>query len=61
TLRLPEQLRQRVDEAAHREGLSVNTWLVRATGAALSPSSASHLADRRGGTQAGRQYTGWVR
>ena len=34
-LRLPEHLKARVDEAATRDGLSVNSWLVRATSAAL--------------------------
>ncbi len=37
TLRVPEHLRPRIDEAADREGLSVNAWLVRAVGAALDP------------------------
>src|SRR4051812_25043993 len=30
TLRLPEQLKARIEDAASREGFSVNTWLVRA-------------------------------
>ena len=30
TLRLPEPLKGRIEEAASREGVSVNTWLVRA-------------------------------
>ena len=30
TLRLPESLKQRVESAAAREGISVNTWLVQA-------------------------------
>jgi predicted DNA binding CopG/RHH family protein len=29
TLRLPEGLKRRVEEAASREGISVNTWVVR--------------------------------
>ena len=37
TLRLPDALKARVDEAAAADGLSVNTWLVRATAAALQP------------------------
>jgi hypothetical protein len=32
TLRLPDALKQRVEEAANREGLSVNTWIVQALG-----------------------------
>jgi hypothetical protein len=35
TLRLPEPLKARIDEAASREGVSVNTWLVRAVGRAV--------------------------
>jgi hypothetical protein len=30
TLRLPESLKQRIESAATREGVSVNTWLVQA-------------------------------
>jgi hypothetical protein len=37
TLRLPDALKTRVDEAAAADGLSVNTWLVRAVAAALQP------------------------
>ena len=36
TLRLPEALKGGVEAAAAREGLSVNTWIVRALGRALS-------------------------
>jgi hypothetical protein len=36
TLRLPESLKARVDAAAAREGVSVNTWLVRALSRAVS-------------------------
>jgi hypothetical protein len=57
-LRLPEQLKAGVEQAASRERLSVNAWLVRAVGAAL----AHDAGDPR--TRAGRigqAYTGWVR
>lgn len=37
TLRLPDALKARVDDAAAADGLSVNTWLVRAIAAALQP------------------------
>ena len=37
TLRLPDAIKARVDEAAAADGLSVNTWLVRAIAAALQP------------------------
>jgi hypothetical protein len=36
TLRLPESVKDEVERAATAEGVSVNAWLVRATGAALS-------------------------
>jgi HicB family len=61
TLRVPEHLKQRIDEAAGREGLSVNTWLVRAVSAALEPDDGGRRSHRRDGPQVGRRYTGWVR
>jgi hypothetical protein len=61
SLRLPEQLKQRVDEAASREGLSVNAWLVRAVSAALDPDDRGRGARQRDRPPAGRHYTGWVR
>lgn len=36
TLRLPETLKQRVEAAAAREGVSVNSWLVRALSRSMS-------------------------
>jgi hypothetical protein len=36
TLRLPERLKSQLEEAASREGVSVNTWLVRALSGAVS-------------------------
>ena len=35
TLRLPDHVKVRIEEAAAREGLSVNAWLVRTVGVAL--------------------------
>jgi hypothetical protein len=55
-LRLPEDLKSRVEEAANRERLSVNTWLVRAAASALEPTGRRSS----GGGGVGR-YTGWVR
>ena len=55
TLRLPEHLRPRVDAAARRDGLSVNTWLVRAVTAALGGNA------RRPRGDSGKQFSGWVR
>jgi len=37
TLRMPDALKARVEEQAVREGISVNTWLVRAAARALEP------------------------
>ena len=34
-VRMPEHIKARVDQAAAREGLSINTWLVRAAASAL--------------------------
>jgi len=57
-LRLPDSLKLRAEEAAEKEGLSVNAWLVRAVAAALEPGD----HDSRRSTPRGRQsYTGWVR
>jgi hypothetical protein len=59
-LRLSEHLKARVDEAAAGEGLSINTWLVRATSAALDRSSTGRRPERRPPTGSQR-YTGWSR
>ena len=61
TLRLPEHLKPRIDEAASRMGLSVNAWLVRAVSAALEPDDRDRRPGRGGSQQLGRRYTGWVR
>ncbi|WP_242910433.1 hypothetical protein [Actinomadura terrae] len=61
TLRLPEHLKTRVEDAAGRQGTSVNAWLVRAVTAALDPTTAAAPADRTPPPQTGRDYTGWVR
>jgi hypothetical protein len=54
-LRLPESLKQRIEQAAGTEGLSLNAWLVRAASAALETPTA-----RRTPT-GGDRYTGWIR
>ncbi len=61
TLRLPEPLKVRVEEAAARQGISVNAWLVRAVSAAFEPGAVSGPADRPRQPLSGRSYTGWVR
>jgi hypothetical protein len=60
TLRLPEQLKARVEDAAGREGYSVNTWLVRAVTRGLEPGEGGGSTDRRK-KWSGQHYSGWVR
>src|SRR4051794_33321459 len=52
TLRLPEALKVRVEDAASRDGVSVNTWIVQALGRVASG------ATRR---SSGRRLTGYGR
>ncbi|MER7000285.1 hypothetical protein [Streptomyces sp. NPDC000410] len=61
--RLPAHLKARLEEAAGREGLSVNAWLVRATAAALDPAARPAAAPAAAADRArgGRGFTGWVR
>lgn len=63
TLRLPNHLKPRIDDAATRAGLSANAWLVRAVTAALEPGTdPGRPADLRPpSTGFGRRYSGWVR
>jgi predicted transcriptional regulator len=58
TLRLPDALKARVDEAAVADGLSVNTWLVRAIAAALQPKQ-RRSAQRT--LRTGDNFAGWAR
>ena len=64
-LRLPEQLKGRVEAAADRAGLSVNSWLVRAAAAAADPAgtdpAAAGAPAARRAPRGGQHYTGWVR
>ena len=57
-LRLPEQLKAGIEQAAGRERLSVNAWLVRVAAAALAHDD--RRPPQRGG-RVGQAYTGWVR
>ena len=57
-LRLPEQLKAGIEQAAGRDRLSVNAWLVRAAAAALAPDDRRPI--QRGG-RLGQSVTGWVR
>lgn len=56
--RPPEQLKVRIEEAAGREGLSVNAWLVRAVAATLSVDGRE---PERRANQGSQKYIGWVR
>lgn len=58
TLRLPDALKARVDDAAAADGLSVNSWLVRAIAAALQPKQ-RRSAQRT--LRSGDNFTGWAR
>jgi hypothetical protein len=59
-LRLPDQLKAAFEEAAGKEGRSLNAWLVRAGSAALRATDRDHEPDRRGARTA-QHYTGWAR
>ncbi|WP_345752470.1 YlcI/YnfO family protein [Microbacterium rhizophilus] len=54
TIRIPDSLKARAEQAANADGVSLNTWLVRAVGSAL---------EAKGTARAVRspQITGWVR
>ncbi len=59
-LRIPDALKARVEEAARREGLSLNAWLVRAAAAAVDTDTLAPNPTRRN-PRGGESYTGWVR
>ncbi|WP_395573987.1 hypothetical protein [Streptomyces sp. BK79] len=58
-LRLPAHLKARAEDAAAREGLSVNAWLVRTVSAAVEGGTGP-LAPEKAPT-VGRSFTGWAR
>ncbi|MEU8815059.1 DUF1778 domain-containing protein [Actinoplanes sp. NPDC048796] len=61
-VRMPEPLKAAIEEAAAKEGRSVNAWLVRAAAAALQqPDRAQRPEPRDGGKRAAQRFTGWVR
>jgi hypothetical protein len=61
-VRLPEQLKAAVEEAAAREGRSVNAWLVGAASAAVRRSDRDQRPGRRGsGKRTQQRFTSWVR
>jgi hypothetical protein len=59
-LRLPDRLKSRIEEAADAEGLSVNSWLVRAAAAVLERRDPVRQRERRT-PQGSQRYTGWAR
>lgn len=61
TLRLPESLKQRVEERSARQSISVNSWLVRAIAAAVETPGDANSADRTSPTSVSSRFTGWVR
>lgn len=58
-LRLPAHLKARAEEAASREGLSVNAWLVRAVAAAVDGGTRPRTTEKA--KTLGQSFTGWVR
>lgn len=59
-VRMPESLKARIEQAAEREGLSVNGWLVRAAAARSERSEGVVRRDRRA-PHGAQRYSGWVR
>jgi hypothetical protein len=58
TLRLPDQLKTRIETAATAEGVSVNTWMIRAASQAVEGASRGRQSGRRG---PGQRITGYAR
>lgn len=58
-LRLPAHLKARAEEAAAREGLSVNAWLVRAVSYAVDGGARPRATEKS--RSVGQSFTGWVR
>lgn len=61
TLRLPDHLKTQAEAAAARDGVSVNTWLVRAVAAALDQPTGRPAPQPGPGLPSGNRLTGWVR
>ncbi|WP_433788928.1 hypothetical protein [Actinoplanes sp. CA-252034] len=60
SLRLPEPLKNRIEQAAARSGVSINTWLIRAASAAAADGDQRPPATVTA-TSGGQRFTGWVR
>ncbi len=61
TLRVPEQLKNRIEDAAGGDGFSVNTWLTRAVTRALETRDGPPPSDPRRVRKSGQHVSGWVR
>jgi hypothetical protein len=59
-LRMPDVLKSRIEQAASRDGLSVNAWLVRAAAAALDRAGPTGRGKRRA-PPGPQRYQGWTR
>jgi hypothetical protein len=59
TLRLPDQLKLRIEQAAGRDEVSVNSWLVRTLAAAVETTGRPSAPPRR--SSGGQRITGWAR
>lgn len=59
-LRLPDQLKSKVEQSADREGLSINAWLVRTVAAAVERGQPGVQREQRA-ARSGQRYTGWGR
>ncbi|RZU53923.1 HicB-like protein involved in pilus formation [Krasilnikovia cinnamomea] len=61
-VRMPEQLKTAIEEAAAKEGRSVNAWLVRAAAAGLQRADRDQRPEPRDrGKRSQQRFTGWVR
>lgn len=61
-VRMPEGLKAAIEEAAAKEGRSVNAWLVRAAAVELRRSDRDQrLEPRVSGKRTKQRFTGWVR
>lgn len=61
TLRLPDQLKAQVEVAAARDGVSVNSWLVRAVAGALDHPAGRATPQPTTDPRAAHRFNGWVR
>lgn len=61
SLRLPERLKPRVEEAAEAAGMSVNAWLVRTVSAAVADPRTTSAPPSTAPIRTGQRHTGWAR